>query len=100
MIPLMAGSVLTLAAPQPGQLRPVPAGPQRPDPPGPGPQPLHPHRDGLLFAHFYTKVYDHVLRPLMAPDRPNAPPELAAALDTLDQLAAGYITRARLPAAA
>jgi hypothetical protein len=34
-------------------------------------------RDGLLFAHFYTKVYDHVLRPLMAPDRPNAPPELA-----------------------
>jgi hypothetical protein len=57
-------------------------------------------RDGLLFAHFYTKVYDHVLRPLMAPDRPNAPPELAAALDTLDQLAAGYITRARLPAAA
>jgi hypothetical protein len=35
-------------------------------------------RDGLLFAHFYTRVYDHVLRPLMAPDRPNAPPELAA----------------------
>ena len=31
-------------------------------------------RDGLLFAHFYTKVYDHILRPLMAPDRPNAPP--------------------------
>ena len=57
-------------------------------------------RDGLLFAHFYTKVYDHVLRPLMAPDQPNAPPELAAALDTLDQLAAGYIARARLPAAA
>jgi hypothetical protein len=57
-------------------------------------------RDGLLFAHFYTKVYDHVLRPLMATDRPNAPPDLAAALGTLDQLAAGYITRARLPAAA
>ena len=31
-------------------------------------------RDGLLFAHFYTKVYDHILSPLMAPDRPNAPP--------------------------
>ena len=57
-------------------------------------------RDGLLFAHFYTKIYDHVLRPLMAPDRPNAPPELAAALDTLDQLAAGHIASARLPAAA
>jgi hypothetical protein len=54
-------------------------------------------RDGLLFAHFYTKVYDHVLRPLMAPDRPNAPPELITALDTLDQIAVGYITRARVP---
>jgi len=57
-------------------------------------------RDGLLFAHIYTKVYDHVLRPLMAPDRPNAPPELAAALATLDQLTAGHIARARVPTAA
>jgi hypothetical protein len=57
-------------------------------------------RDGLLFAHFYTKVYDHLLRPPMAPDRPNAPPELAAALDTLDQLAVAHIAQARLPAAA
>ena len=57
-------------------------------------------RDGLLFAHFYTRVYDHVLRPLMAPDRPNAPPELAAALDTLDQLATDHIARARVPTAA
>jgi hypothetical protein len=57
-------------------------------------------RDGLLFAHFYTKVYDHVLRPLMAPDRPNAPPELTAALHALDQLAAGHIASARIPTAA
>ena len=57
-------------------------------------------RDGLLFAHIYTKVYNHVLRPLMAPDRPNAPPELAAALDTLDRLAAGHIAQARVPTAA
>jgi hypothetical protein len=57
-------------------------------------------RDGLLFAHFYTKVYDHVLRPLMAPDQPNAPPELAAALATLDQITTDYITRARVPTAA
>src|ERR1022692_3051366 len=56
--------------------------------------------DGLLFACFYTRVYDHVLRPLMAPDRPNAPPELAAALDTLDQLTADSITRTRVPATA
>ncbi len=57
-------------------------------------------RDGLLFAHFYTKVYDHVLRPLMAPDRPNAPPELLAALDSLDRLAASHIANARVPTAA
>lgn len=57
-------------------------------------------RDGLLFACFYTRVYDHVLRPLMAPDRPNAPPELAAALATLDQIVASRITDARVPAAA
>jgi hypothetical protein len=57
-------------------------------------------RDGLLFACFYTRVYDHVLRPLMAPDRPNAPPELTAALATLDQLAADHIARARVPTAA
>ena len=57
-------------------------------------------RDGLLFAHFYTKVYDHILRPLMAPDRPNAPPELTAALDTLDQLIARHITQANVPTAA
>jgi hypothetical protein len=57
-------------------------------------------RDGLLFAHIYTKVYDHILRPLMAPDRPNAPPELAAALDTLDRLADGHIAQARVPTAA
>jgi hypothetical protein len=57
-------------------------------------------RDGLLFACFYTRVYDHVLRPLMAPDRPNAPPELTAALGTLDQLAADHVARARIPTAA
>jgi hypothetical protein len=36
----------------------------------------------------------------MAPDRPNAPPELAAALDTLDRLAASHIASARVPTAA
>jgi len=57
-------------------------------------------RDGLLFAHIYTKVYDHVLSPLMTPDRPNAPPELARALDLIDQIVADHITRARVPTAA
>jgi hypothetical protein len=36
----------------------------------------------------------------MAPDRPNAPPELAAALNTLDQLATDHIAAARVPIAA
>ncbi|MGA8461181.1 MAG: hypothetical protein WB800_37695 [Streptosporangiaceae bacterium] len=57
-------------------------------------------RDGLLFAHFCTKVYDHVLRPLITPDRPNAPPELAAAIDTLDRIAVSHIAQARVPTAA
>jgi hypothetical protein len=57
-------------------------------------------RDGLLFATFYTRVYDHVLRPLMAPDRPNVPPELATALGTLDRLTADHVTRARAPTTA
>ena len=56
--------------------------------------------DGLLFAHLYTKIYDHVLRPLMATDRPNAPPELLAALDTLDRIVAERIAEARVPTAA
>jgi hypothetical protein len=55
-------------------------------------------RDGLLFACFYTKIYDHVLRPLMAPGRPNAPPQLAAALATIEHAVATSIARARLPA--
>ena len=33
----------------------------------------------------------------MAPDRPNAPPELAAALATLDRLTAGHIARPASP---
>jgi hypothetical protein len=53
--------------------------------------------DGLLFAHIYTKVYDHVLGPLMNTDRPNAPPQLTDALDTIDQIVTDHITQARLP---
>ena len=64
----------------------------------PGANRYAPTRDGLLFAHFYTKVYDHVLRPLMAPDRPNAPPELAAALATLSRATLSHIASAHLHA--
>jgi hypothetical protein len=55
--------------------------------------------DGQLFAHFYTKVYDHVLRPLMAPGQPSAPPEIVAALTALDNAVAASVAPARLPAA-
>jgi hypothetical protein len=41
--------------------------------------------DGTLVGE---SLRAHVLRPLMAPDRPNAPPELLAALGTLDLLGA------------
>jgi hypothetical protein len=34
----------------------------------------------------------------MAPDRPNAPPELLHALTTIDQIVTQRITGARLPA--
>ena len=40
--------------------------------------------DGLRFALFYTKVHDHILRPLMAGDQPQAPPPLRAALRVID----------------
>jgi hypothetical protein len=57
-------------------------------------------QDGQLFTHIYTKVYDRVLHPLMAPDRPNAPPELRHALHTIDQIITQHITSARVPTTA
>lgn len=56
-------------------------------------------RDGLLFAHPDTKVY-RVLFPLMARDRPNAPPELHTALDTIERIVNERITAARVSIAA
>ncbi len=56
--------------------------------------------DGIKFAVFYTKVHNRLLRPLMAADQPQAPPELRQALDTLNQHVDDYINRARLGKAA
>ena len=56
-------------------------------------------RDGLLFAHLYTKVYQRVLFPLMARDRPNAPPELHAALETIERVVNERIAATRVPIA-
>ncbi len=65
----------------------------------------HPNRyvltpDGLKVAVFYTKLHNRLLRPLLAADQPQAPPELRAALRAIDQHVNGYITQARLNPAA
>src|SRR5207244_2525997 len=41
--------------------------------------------DGIQFAIFYTKVHDRILRPLLATTiQPQAPPQLRAALRTIE----------------
>jgi len=56
--------------------------------------------DGLAFAIFYTKVHDRVLAPLFAAGQPQAPPQLRAALRTIEQHIGQRFADARLPAAA
>ena len=53
--------------------------------------------DGIRFALFYTKVHNRVLTPLFAADQPQAPPELRAAMHTLDQHIDKRFAHARLP---
>jgi hypothetical protein len=65
----------------------------------------HTHRyvltpDGIKVAVFYTKLHNRLLRPLLAAGQPQAPPELRAALRTIDQHVDAYITHARLTQAA
>ena len=52
-----------------------------------------------MFAHLYTKVYQRVLFPLMARDRPNAPPELHAAFETIERVVNERIAATRVPIA-
>jgi hypothetical protein len=56
--------------------------------------------DGIKVTVFYTKLHNRLLRPLLAADQPQAPPELRTALRAIDQHINGYITRARLSPAA
>jgi hypothetical protein len=56
--------------------------------------------DGIRFAVFCTKVHGRLLRPLMAADQPQAPPELREALRILNRHVEDYVTRARLGKAA
>jgi hypothetical protein len=51
--------------------------------------------DGIKFAVFYTKLHNRLLRPLMAADQAQAPPELRQALDVISQHVDDYISRAR-----
>jgi hypothetical protein len=55
--------------------------------------------DGVRFALFYTRVHDRLLVPLLAADRPPAPPPLRDALHVIDQSVGDYIRQARLQAA-
>jgi hypothetical protein len=56
--------------------------------------------DGIKMAVFYTKLHNRLLRPLMAADQAQAPPELRQALRAINQHVDDYITRARLGKAA
>jgi predicted MarR family transcription regulator len=56
--------------------------------------------DGQRLAIFYTKLNNRLLRPLMAADQPQAPPELRQALATIDRHVDSYIGRARIKTAA
>ena len=56
--------------------------------------------DGQRLAIFYTKLQNRLLRPLLAANQPQAPPELRHALATIDHHVDDYITRARLKTAA
>jgi hypothetical protein len=56
--------------------------------------------DGLKFAIFYTKVHDRVLAPLFAASQPKAPPQLRAALRTIERQIEDRIAVTRLSTAA
>ena len=52
--------------------------------------------DGIKVAVFSTKLLNRLLRPLLAADQPQAPPELRAALHAIDQHVHTCIIHARL----
>lgn len=56
--------------------------------------------DGQRVAIFYTKVHDHLLRPLIAANAPPAPADLRHALATIDRHVHAYTDHARLGTAA
>ncbi len=59
-----------------------------------------PTPDGIRVALFYTKVHDRLLTPLLAADRPPAPPQLRQAIRTVERAVEDYVTNARIRPAA
>ena len=56
--------------------------------------------DGQRIAIFYTKIHDRLLRPLIAANKPPAPPELRHALHVVDRHLTDYLRHARVGNAA
>jgi hypothetical protein len=56
--------------------------------------------NGQRLAIFYTKLNDRLLRPPLAADQPQAPPDLRQALAAIDHHVNDHIARARLKTAA
>jgi len=56
--------------------------------------------DGIRAAVFYTKLHNRLLVPLLAADRPPAPPELRQALRLIDRQVNDYVQHARMGIAA
>ncbi|MBA2531135.1 MAG: hypothetical protein H0V23_03390, partial [Nocardioidaceae bacterium] len=56
--------------------------------------------DGQRVAIFYTRVHDHLLRPLISADAPPAPVELRNAMRVVDRHVRGYSDHTRLGNAA
>jgi hypothetical protein len=52
--------------------------------------------EGQRVAVFYTKLHHRLLRPMLAADQPQAPPQLRTALRTIDHYVDDYAARARL----
>jgi predicted MarR family transcription regulator len=55
---------------------------------------------GIRVAVFYTKLHNRLLGPLLAADRPPAPPELRQALRVIDHQVDDYVHHARMGIAA
>jgi hypothetical protein len=56
--------------------------------------------EGIRVAVFFTKLQRRLLEPLLAADRPPAPPEVRSALATIDRAVKEYVANARLGKAA